>query len=161
MGQKRTGASQKAMSALPPKADMCGATTDVRYGPDANITASMSNRAGLRSPASTASRMRVASMSLLDCACCSADNELHAKSSATCMFFTVAGLKCVASAANERPQENRICSMPDRGASYHKSRHSLAQVGSVALSAAAGRCQLESRQRRTDTPILEPSPINP
>jgi len=24
---------QKAMSALPPKADMCGATSDVRYGP--------------------------------------------------------------------------------------------------------------------------------
>jgi hypothetical protein len=25
------------MSALPPKADMCGATTDVRYGPIADI----------------------------------------------------------------------------------------------------------------------------
>jgi len=27
---------QKAMSALPPKADMCGATSDVRYGPKAD-----------------------------------------------------------------------------------------------------------------------------
>jgi hypothetical protein len=25
------------MSALPPKADMCGATTDVRFGPEADI----------------------------------------------------------------------------------------------------------------------------
>jgi len=25
------------MSALPPKADMCGATSDVRYGPKADI----------------------------------------------------------------------------------------------------------------------------
>jgi hypothetical protein len=28
---------QKAMSALPPKADMCGATRDVRFGPKADI----------------------------------------------------------------------------------------------------------------------------
>jgi hypothetical protein len=28
---------QKAMSALPPKADMCGATTDVRFGPKADM----------------------------------------------------------------------------------------------------------------------------
>jgi hypothetical protein len=28
------------MSALPPKADMCGATSDVRYGPKADIQAS-------------------------------------------------------------------------------------------------------------------------
>ena len=27
-----------AMSALPPKADMCGATRDVRYGPIADIS---------------------------------------------------------------------------------------------------------------------------
>ena len=33
LGQKRTYAVQKAMSALPPKADMCGATRDVRFGP--------------------------------------------------------------------------------------------------------------------------------
>jgi hypothetical protein len=26
------------MSALPPKADMCGATSDVRFGPKADIT---------------------------------------------------------------------------------------------------------------------------
>jgi len=29
---------QKAMSALPPKADMCGATGDVRFGPNADKT---------------------------------------------------------------------------------------------------------------------------
>src|SRR4029079_12376812 len=29
--------SQKPMSALPPKADMCGATRDVCYGPEADI----------------------------------------------------------------------------------------------------------------------------
>jgi hypothetical protein len=28
---------QKAMSALPPKADMCGAKADVRYGPIADM----------------------------------------------------------------------------------------------------------------------------
>jgi hypothetical protein len=39
-----------AMSALPPKADMCGATTDVRYGLKAGIDASRSGgeRFGLR-----------------------------------------------------------------------------------------------------------------
>jgi hypothetical protein len=31
--QKQTFAPQKVMSALPPKADMCGATRHVRYGP--------------------------------------------------------------------------------------------------------------------------------
>jgi hypothetical protein len=30
-------ALQKAMSALPPKADMCGATVHVCYGPEADI----------------------------------------------------------------------------------------------------------------------------
>jgi hypothetical protein len=37
LGHKRTFAPQKAMSALPPKADMCGATRDVRFGPKADI----------------------------------------------------------------------------------------------------------------------------
>jgi hypothetical protein len=37
LGQKRTFAVQKVMSALPPKADMCGANTDVRFGPKADI----------------------------------------------------------------------------------------------------------------------------
>ena len=32
LGHKRTYAAQKGMSALPPKADMCSATRDVRYG---------------------------------------------------------------------------------------------------------------------------------
>jgi hypothetical protein len=39
LGQKPTYALQQAMSALPPKADMCGATWDVRYGPIADIAA--------------------------------------------------------------------------------------------------------------------------
>jgi len=33
LGHKQTNAVQKVMSALPPKADMCGATSDVGYGP--------------------------------------------------------------------------------------------------------------------------------
>jgi hypothetical protein len=37
LGQKQTFAPQKVMSALPPKADMCGATRDVRFGPKATI----------------------------------------------------------------------------------------------------------------------------
>jgi len=38
LGQKQTLALEKVMSALPPKADMCGATRDVRFGPEADIT---------------------------------------------------------------------------------------------------------------------------
>ena len=34
---RESGHQQKVMSALPPKADMCGANTDVRYGPKADI----------------------------------------------------------------------------------------------------------------------------
>ena len=92
----------------------------------------MSNRAGLRSPASAASRMRVASNILLDCVCCSGDNELHATSSATCMFLTVPELKCAPSAAMNVPKEQcefvtlpeaplRVCPMPDkrRGAPFY------------------------------------------
>src|SRR5262249_50226820 len=37
LGQKRKFALQKVMSALPPKADMCGATRNVRFGPKADI----------------------------------------------------------------------------------------------------------------------------
>jgi hypothetical protein len=37
LGQKQTFAPQKAMSALPPKADTCGATGDVRFVPIADI----------------------------------------------------------------------------------------------------------------------------
>jgi hypothetical protein len=33
LGQKQTYAVQQPMSALPPKADMCGAARDVRFGP--------------------------------------------------------------------------------------------------------------------------------
>ena len=36
LGQKQTYAMHKGMSALPPKADMCGATRDVRFVPKAD-----------------------------------------------------------------------------------------------------------------------------
>jgi hypothetical protein len=39
LGQKQTCAAHKVMSALHPKADMCGATRDVRYGPKADTDA--------------------------------------------------------------------------------------------------------------------------
>jgi len=34
---RESGLPQTVMSALPPKADMCGATRDVRFGPKADI----------------------------------------------------------------------------------------------------------------------------
>ena len=37
LGQKQTCAVQKGMSALPPKADMCGALGHVRFGPKADM----------------------------------------------------------------------------------------------------------------------------
>ena len=37
LGQKQTYAAHKWMSALPPKADMCSATRDVRFVPIANM----------------------------------------------------------------------------------------------------------------------------
>src|SRR5262249_1614207 len=37
LGKKQRCAAQEAMSALPPKADMCGATRDVRFGPKADL----------------------------------------------------------------------------------------------------------------------------
>jgi len=33
-----SGFPQQAMSALPPKADLCGATRDVRFGPIADMS---------------------------------------------------------------------------------------------------------------------------
>ena len=39
LGHKRTFALQKVMSALPPKADMCGALAHVRLVPIADIAA--------------------------------------------------------------------------------------------------------------------------
>ena len=41
LGQKRTYAVQNVMSALPPKADMCTATRDVRFVPKADIRVSL------------------------------------------------------------------------------------------------------------------------
>jgi hypothetical protein len=37
LGQKQTFAAQNGMSALPPKADMCGARANVCFGPIADI----------------------------------------------------------------------------------------------------------------------------
>jgi hypothetical protein len=37
---RESGFPHKVMSALPPKADMCGATRDVRFGPKADIASS-------------------------------------------------------------------------------------------------------------------------
>ena len=48
LGQKRTFAVQKVMSALPPKADMCGATRDVRFVPIADIAALLDHLVGAR-----------------------------------------------------------------------------------------------------------------
>ena len=42
LGHKRTYAVQNAMSALPPKADMCSALGDVRFVPIADIAATYS-----------------------------------------------------------------------------------------------------------------------
>jgi hypothetical protein len=46
LGHKRTFAVQKGMSALPPKADMCGATWYVRFVPKADIV-SVTSRSAL------------------------------------------------------------------------------------------------------------------
>jgi hypothetical protein len=46
-GHKRTFAPQKVMSALPPKADMCSATRDVRFVPIADVGAPVSGRCQL------------------------------------------------------------------------------------------------------------------
>jgi hypothetical protein len=48
LGHKRTFALQNAMSALPPKADMCGATSDVRFGPIADIGTITAAQGGTR-----------------------------------------------------------------------------------------------------------------
>jgi hypothetical protein len=47
LGQKQTYAVQKGMSALHPKADMCSAEADVRFGPKADMkTVVIIGRAG-------------------------------------------------------------------------------------------------------------------
>src|SRR5262249_5248872 len=43
---RESGIPHKTMSALPPKADMCGATRDVRYGPKADMTLLFDNLIG-------------------------------------------------------------------------------------------------------------------
>ena len=46
LGHKQTFRSAISMSALPPKADMCGATRDVRFGPIADIWLSLDHLVG-------------------------------------------------------------------------------------------------------------------
>jgi hypothetical protein len=46
LGQKQTYAVQKGMSALPPKADMCGATAHVRFGPKADVASLIDDLVG-------------------------------------------------------------------------------------------------------------------
>ena len=47
LGQKQTFAVQKGMSALPPKADMCSATRDVRFVPKADSCTAAKIKEGL------------------------------------------------------------------------------------------------------------------
>ena len=47
LGHKQTCAMRKGMSALPPKADMCGATRDVRLVPIADIERKCAARASM------------------------------------------------------------------------------------------------------------------
>ena len=51
LGHKRTFAVQNGMSALPPIADMCGATRDVRFVPIADIGTTMHDQGATRSHA--------------------------------------------------------------------------------------------------------------
>ena len=41
LGQKQTCAPQAVMSALPPKADMCSALADVRFGSEADMRSAL------------------------------------------------------------------------------------------------------------------------
>ena len=50
LGQKQTFAVQYAMSALPPKADMCSATRHVRFVPIADIRMTAELMKSVRSP---------------------------------------------------------------------------------------------------------------
>jgi hypothetical protein len=43
---RESGLQQTIMSALPPKADMCGANRDVRFGPKADIAVSLDHLVG-------------------------------------------------------------------------------------------------------------------
>jgi len=46
LGQKLTCAARNSMSALTPKADMCGASANVCYGPEADIAAHLESSKG-------------------------------------------------------------------------------------------------------------------
>ena len=51
LGQKQTCAAQKVMSALPPKADMCGANRDVRFVPIADSCTAVNLQRDVAGPA--------------------------------------------------------------------------------------------------------------
>ena len=71
LGQKQTCAAQNGMSALPPKADMCGATRDVRFGPIADIDLSqMTRSARARSPSGTVMPRTFAVRKFIDSSIC-------------------------------------------------------------------------------------------
>jgi len=77
LGQKRTCAAQKAMSALTPKADMCGAPAHVRFVPIADIdqiysitsSARASSAGGIVNPKILAVWTLITSSNLEACAC--------------------------------------------------------------------------------------------
>jgi hypothetical protein len=58
LGQKQTCAVQEAMSALLPKADMCGATGDLSFGPIADIGSPLLCRFPIATKEITDSRTR-------------------------------------------------------------------------------------------------------
>ena len=61
LGQKQTFAAQQGMSALPPKADMCSATRDVRFVPKADMA---------YSPIDQAAQPKSKTPDLLSLECC-------------------------------------------------------------------------------------------
>ena len=67
LGQKQTCAAQKAMSALPPNADMCSATRYVRFVPIADIALDQTKRP----PRGGLSKFSLAFLSRSACAVCS------------------------------------------------------------------------------------------
>jgi hypothetical protein len=77
LGQKQTFAVQKGMSALPPKADMCGAARDVRFGPIADIRLSGGRSRTIQTNTAERGRVTVISVNSPGCvatsiepACC-------------------------------------------------------------------------------------------
>src|SRR5262244_2704765 len=62
---RESGLPQTVMSALAPKADMCGAATDVRFGPKADIRASPARRRWASRPRHQAHSLQHPAMPIL------------------------------------------------------------------------------------------------